>query len=1300
MADNKFLLYDEQIKNNDKFNPNPEDFQDKQLITRADFENMLDTDNYSWSGEKYQQNQFIYEYEIDNVTEISKTSISNLFESTLASTAYNKATQYYEFTLGKDSDYILTEGTDFSVDGDCEIIPGNSLTNYSAKIKISGTNPDDYEVTIHGEGEYDGNVTLVFEINKKSINNAEYSYDTEMYTYNGQAQLPIFTFDFGTDGNGNEWKITSNNIIYTSTPEAKINAGNYEGTFVVDSSESQNYTGEKTVNWTIKQQSTEINITNDSITADGSGHGFEVTNNSSVDGTIYYVITTSSNWPGNYDSDEQIEANSTITIGNVSTIGTHYIWAYFEPNDTNYSDSESKMGTLTITEPDKIDISDYTVNLSQDTYIYNGNEQTPEVTVSYDNQTLTADTDYDIEYPNDSTNAGTKTITITGKGNYTGRTTANYEIKKANPNVQLIGLEAPFNHNYQYCEAKNISSSSAHSTSGILYYGLDNGDGQRPMDKSVELNIGDTVKLNALLIGDSGEYTIWGVFIPTDQNNWNTLQNLTCILKITPIKLTSSNTQIRLTPDTFVYDGNPKTPEVSLVYDYYTGVDITPTNVTYQNNTNAGDHPNSATASIEVNERNYIGTLTKQFTINKADSYLDIGFGATDDNDNVYTSKTVVYDPNTSYETYCTVYNGDDYAIQGTIYYKITNEEIANLTKDMLTDTNEYTEEGENSGYIWLDMAEYTDAGEYYLYAYFEPDNNNYEATDIEEASLIIEQAESALQISEIGDGKYDGTGSHLLQFFTKLSEYPSNLPGIIYYGEGNYNNNVSINANGAPATASACWIQNVSDSPKTINIKFEPTNKNYTTIETTYDLTLEPRELDGTMFAYNLIGNQSTFTYDGTQKTPGVTVSVKHSTDPNNTTPVTEDNYTIQYGENINAGKDAGSVTIIGKNNLSGSFTLNFTINKANLNCYFKNDSNQIIYNGEEHTFDFQAYTFNDINPTYVGTGTLTYTITHNNIPSQFTEYDVEHNSDLTNWSATNTGQYYINATFTPDNTNYNTCSDITGVFEITPRYRNLYISRAENNIELKNTGNATMYLDDTLQLYVYAECVSDIYPQGYIIDVSGEQNLTVNVSDDNIVSLNNLIVSADDIGTAIISAEYTIYGETHSHTFTINVQEVVDLIVSMDSNLTEIPQNDPELHFVYNGGYNGSGNVSSDCFELTDGNNEANIYVYELLEVSDGVSVSRIVGKNITAGTLCDGYDTIQIQGKYNGQSVMDGCWINANRTDQCWIISAESGGAFISQQNNTSPVGSGQFIVEYDTGSKILSSSSVDFTISNGR
>lgn len=1485
MADNKFLLY-ELIKNNDKFNPNTEDFQDKQLITRAAFEDMLDTDNYSWSGEKYQQNQFVYEYELDNISEKTKTSIYGLFsDSTSITTTYNKSTQTFDFVLNKDNDYILKEGTDFYInkyDVNCEVIPGDSSTNYSAIIRVSGETAGDspYEVFVHGQGnKYSGTRKLEVIINKKSISDAEYSYD-EPITYNGDPQLPTFTFNFGLDGNGNTWEITSaDERMFESTPVAQTDADDYEFTFKV-SFQSKNYTGEIPVRWTIEQQSTEISIDNNTIEVDGSGHGLNVTNNSSVDGTIYYVITTSSNWPGNYDSDEQIEANSTITIGNVSTIGTHYIWAYFDPDDDNYSDSGTVMGRLTITEPETIDISGYEVYLSMYEFTYNGSEQTPAVlSVKYGNNELDS-TDYDVEDPDNAVDAGTKTIKITGKGNYVGEITVNYKILPksiADSSIDIrylissdgqgnhqfvdeISIEydgnshniwAQFTASYPYIvslfdntrnvaltngQDYSLSTDNVNVTDAGIYYGTISGINNYTDTAEVEFTITKATPIlmleteggqedgttqyyvkakvttptqihgnieyncdttdygsNQLQYRDwydldtneedykdihyeqsEGTYYIYAIFVPDDEyeKNYNQSTEERAVLTITePDKIDLDNCEITIeeTPSSgWVYTGNEIKPEITVTYNDTPLTENVDYTVSYSNNLNAG----TATISINaIQNSNYTGYKYKTFRIEQATpdiTFIVPDYDITYDGEEHFFSVKLVnhesneggittgkldmvisnketdnpvyseeFSINVGEETVCTgsspsgnmlactdadvYYAYAKFTPQGTnaVNYKtveissypmtivkayIDNTYTVNLEWDIREyNGSEQTPEVTSVRYGNQTLTEGTD----YDVVYPDDSTNagtktitikgtgNYDGETT--AEYEIEPAESALQISVIGDGKYDGTGSHLLQFFTKLSEYPNNLPGIIHYGEGNYNNDVSINANGAPATASACYILNVSDSPKTINIKFEPTNKNYTTIETTHELTLAPRELDGTKFDYNLTGNQSTFTYDGTQKMPGVTVGIKNST---GTTTVTADNYTIQYGENINAGTDVGTVTIIGKNNLSGSYTLNFTINKANLNCYFKNNSNQIIYNGEEHTFDFQAYTFNDINPTYVGTGTLTYTITHNNSQSQFTEYDVEHNSDLTNWSATNTGTYSINATFTPNNTNYNTRSNITAEFTITPRFENLYISCVENNIERENTGNATMYLDDTLQLYVYAKYISNTYPTGNIVDVSGEQNLTVNVSDDNIISLDNLIVSADDIGTAVISAEYAIYGETHSHTFTINVQELVDLIVSMDSNLTEIPQNDPELHFVYKGGYTGSGNVSSDCFELTDGNNEANIYVYELLEVSDGVSVSRIVGKNITAGTLCDDYDTIQIQGKYNGQSVMGGCWINANRTDQCWIISAESGGGFISEQNNTSPVGSGQFIVEYDTGSKILSSSSVDFTISNGR
>lgn len=63
--------------------------------------------------------------------------------------------------------------------------------------------------------------------------------------------------------------------------------------------------------------------------------------------------------------------------------------------------------------------------------------------------------------------------------------------------------------------------------------------------------------------------------------------------------------------------------------------------------------------------------------------------------------------------------------------------------------------------------------------------------------------------------------------------------------------------------------------------------------------------------------------TYDGNQKTPGVTV--KHGE-----TELTEDtHYTVAYGTNINAGENAGTVTITAKTgtNYTGNTTVNFTI-------------------------------------------------------------------------------------------------------------------------------------------------------------------------------------------------------------------------------------------------------------------------------------------------------------------------------------------------------------------------------------
>lgn len=75
-------------------------------------------------------------------------------------------------------------------------------------------------------------------------------------------------------------------------------------------------------------------------------------------------------------------------------------------------------------------ITDNEIKLSDKEYIYDGKAKTPNVTVKNDTATLVKDTDYTVEYSN-NTNAGTATVTVKGIGNYTGTLTKTFTINKA-----------------------------------------------------------------------------------------------------------------------------------------------------------------------------------------------------------------------------------------------------------------------------------------------------------------------------------------------------------------------------------------------------------------------------------------------------------------------------------------------------------------------------------------------------------------------------------------------------------------------------------------------------------------------------------------------------------------------------------------------------------------------------------------------------------------------------------------------------------------------------------------------------
>lgn len=65
---------------------------------------------------------------------------------------------------------------------------------------------------------------------------------------------------------------------------------------------------------------------------------------------------------------------------------------------------------------------------------------TPDVTITYGDMTLAKDTDYTVEYAN-NTEPGTATMTITGQGNYTGSKTLEYEVSSSAPEEHIHSYE-------------------------------------------------------------------------------------------------------------------------------------------------------------------------------------------------------------------------------------------------------------------------------------------------------------------------------------------------------------------------------------------------------------------------------------------------------------------------------------------------------------------------------------------------------------------------------------------------------------------------------------------------------------------------------------------------------------------------------------------------------------------------------------------------------------------------------------------------------------------------------------------
>ena len=176
-----------------------------------------------------------------------------------------------------------------------------------------------------------------------------------------------------------------------------------------------NYTGEFTKKYQITPR--EYTVTTDSAEKPYDGTALTAGGrvNNLVDGeTVTLKITGSQTEVGSSNNTYSLTWDGSATVG-------------------NYTHGTDSIGLLTVT-PKSINTQEITVTKPADSK-YDGNEHKNKPTVKDGEKVLVEDTDYTLSYSEDVINAGTVTVTIKGKGNYSQKTTVDYQITPRTVNL-------------------------------------------------------------------------------------------------------------------------------------------------------------------------------------------------------------------------------------------------------------------------------------------------------------------------------------------------------------------------------------------------------------------------------------------------------------------------------------------------------------------------------------------------------------------------------------------------------------------------------------------------------------------------------------------------------------------------------------------------------------------------------------------------------------------------------------------------------------------------------------------------
>lgn len=397
-------------------------------------------------------------------------------------------------------------------------------------------------VIIKGKGSYSGTVKRSFTIKPAIIYKQCTFYKIASQYYTGSQIKPVPKIKNGTTTlkNGTDFTLTYQNNVNKGTAKVYIKGkGNYSGSCSL------------TFSITARPVST-LKITVPSATYNGKAQKPAVTvkyNN--------YKFKNGTDYTLSYKNNTKI-GTATVTVkGKGKLSGTRSVT--FKIN----------------AKPIKNAVITYNNSLT-----YNGSTLSPAVTVKYGNATLKKNTDYTVAYSN-NVNAGTGTITITGKGIYGGSVKKTFTIKKL-----------------------GISATAVSGTGNKVYTGS--------VIKPVP-----AVKVGGRTLKNGTDFTVsyknntepgTATLSVTGKGNYSGSVSKT--FKITARAINDVEVTV---PDT-VFTGVQVRPDVVVSYGNYQFINNSDYTLSFKDNVNIG------TASVVVTGKNHLsGSRTVTFPIEKAD---------------------------------------------------------------------------------------------------------------------------------------------------------------------------------------------------------------------------------------------------------------------------------------------------------------------------------------------------------------------------------------------------------------------------------------------------------------------------------------------------------------------------------------------------------------------------------------------------------------------------------------------------------------------------------------------------------